>query len=88
MADLFEDIEKGLKKVADFLHIEEVKEEGEVHHSSPYNVPRGEIGQVMVGSREYSPQEKTYNDLLYLAKAQSPRMIQHGVGYVTGVGYV
>lgn len=44
MVDVIGEIEKGLKKVTDFLEITPAEEP---HHSEPYNPPRGRADQVL-----------------------------------------
>lgn len=54
---LIQEIEKGLKKVADFF---EITSAGEVHHSEPYNEPKREISQVMTNrGASFTPKSMT-----------------------------
>ena len=69
MSELIETIEKGLKKIAEFLEIEEA---GEVHHSEPYNEPKGHVDQLMKGETGYSPQQKKYDELAFLNRLEAP----------------
>lgn len=72
MGELFDQLIIELKNLAKSLKIEEVKEEP--HHSEPIQEPKGRVEQVMVGSREYSPQEKSGTEFLYINRIEAPVM--------------
>lgn len=73
MVDLIGEIEKGLKKVTDFLEVTPT----ELHHSEPYNSPRGHIGQAIPSEKPtpilslVSPQAKTPTELEYLRRQEN-----------------
>ena len=73
---LVEEIEKGLKKVADFLEVTPPKEEP--HHSEPFNAPKGDISQVMTSRQprhlygEFERHERTADEKKYLNRIESP----------------
>lgn len=88
MGEFWNQVGIELKNLANFLHIEEVKEE---HHSIPY-APKGRITQVLKGKpkeeptilrshlfsrhrTERSSNERTFNEWKIVNRVESPVMV-------------
>jgi hypothetical protein len=93
MSEILDAIEKGLKKLNDFLEITPA----EVHHSQPYNEPRGDISQVMTGrGTGFTPKTMggwacTGEEARYINKIESPLRVKCGSlapAYRNAEGYV